>query len=132
MTTQTFRTDARAPYGVYLSTRPLDVRFVGADGETLEGRPGVGYRRLPTALVVAAGPLFGALFVVAFPVLVAIGLLAALRARVADHPAWLAAPRFQPGAVRLQRDTGDADEALELAALRREVDTRRGAEAHAA
>ncbi len=56
--------------GVYLSLKPLDISFVGTDGEVLEGPPGASYVRIPTILALLASPALGGLFVVLFPVLV--------------------------------------------------------------
>jgi len=132
-TPHTWQATDSAPYGVYVSTRPLDLRFVGADGEPLDGRKGATYRRLPTALVIATSPLFGALFVLAFPLIVAVAMVAVLWARLARHAStghtWLVHSRYQPTAAYLNPGrTDDDSEDQELDELRREIDTRRSPE----
>ncbi len=67
---RTYRHGETARYGLYLSAWPPDVRFVSADGETLEGVDRASYMRLPTLLVVLLGPVIGGLFVLLFPLVV--------------------------------------------------------------
>lgn len=123
-----------ANYGLYVSTSPLDVRFVGADGEPLAGLEGATYRRVPTLLALLLAPLLGAAFVMAFPMLVLVSVAAALasqlvRARETRH-AWLAGPRWEPATSYLSRGTQSpaVDELPELRDLRAEVDARRAGE----
>ena len=67
---KTYRTGENAGYGLYMATNKLDVRFVGSDGETIEGKEGARYVRLPTLLMVLFSPVLGGIFVMTFPVLV--------------------------------------------------------------
>jgi hypothetical protein len=60
--------DESVGYGLYFSG--LDFRFVGSDGEKLEGRPGKTYRKLPMFFTIAMSPILGGVFVMAFPVIV--------------------------------------------------------------
>ncbi|MCC6747940.1 MAG: hypothetical protein IT371_09800 [Deltaproteobacteria bacterium] len=113
------------PQGVYLSLRPLDVQHVGADGESLEGPAGARYRRLPTLLLAALSPLFGAVFVMAFPFVVfgaiawvAVRKVTSLVRHEAREHAYLVRPGFQPQASYLDHPdkeptTGATDEELE-------------------
>ena len=126
-----------APYGLYISTRPFDVRFVGADGESLDGLPGAAYRRVPTLLAVLLAPLLGGAFVIAFPILVIVAAIVGLarvmfgRARkAAGDNAWIASPRWEPSTSYLTKGQkkGDAEEPAELADLRDEVDQKRANE----
>lgn len=131
---KTYKTTQAAPYGLYMSAHPIDVRVVGATGEALEGLPDATYRRIPTPLALSLSPLLGAGFVIAFPVLilaaVATGvlqlLLRPLHEVLTDH-AWLASPRWQPAASYLAK--GDKPKAKrepeELAELRKAVDEQR-------
>ena len=138
----TYRNGTQAPYGLYLSTRPLDVRFVGADGESLEGREGAEYKRLPGLLLLVAGPVLGGAFVIAFPAVifaaVAIGIYE-LSARALRSFAHGSAPavrfRWQPAAAYLSNDARsedsqaeEPDEDEELKALEDEVEAARNAE----
>ena len=138
----TYRFDQCVRYGVYMSLRPLSARFVSADGASLEGAQGATYRRLPTILVVALGPLIGGAFVLAFPLIVAGALLLALgrltmRAlrHSADRSAHLAKVRWEPATAYLHSgETGsdgvpDDDPQQEaLDDLEHEVAERRAAE----
>lgn len=67
---KSYNANETAEYGIYYSLRNLDVRFVGADGEMLEGKAGVTYNRLPMALALAAGAVLGGAFVMAFPLII--------------------------------------------------------------
>jgi hypothetical protein len=67
---KTYENGQSAPYGTYATAFPPDIRFVGADGETLDALPSAKYVRLPTPLVFAITPIVGGVFVLAFPVMV--------------------------------------------------------------
>ena len=67
---KTYQTGEKVGYGVYLSFRSLDLRFVGADDESLEGRSGREYVRIPSVLLIALAPVIGGVFVMAFPMMV--------------------------------------------------------------
>lgn len=132
-----FQSTQPAPYGLYISTRPLDVRFVGADGESLDGLPGAAYSRVPTLLAVLLAPVLGGAFVIAFPILVivaaVVGLLrvtfGGLRKAAGDN-AWLASSRWEPSTSYLSKNEKKegADVPPELADLASEVDDKRAEE----
>lgn len=82
----TYRDGQSAPYGLFVSFRPLDTRFVGAAGEELEGIPGAHYKRLPNMVAVAMAPVLGGLFVVLFPLVVLLVSAAGLWRLAADEP----------------------------------------------
>jgi len=137
---KTYETNKPAPYGVYFSMKPIDVRFVGAEGETLEG-PARSYKRLSMIAVALLGPVLGGVFVFAFPALVLLGVLytvikgAVAKVRTsADEAAQVASLRWAPGASYLNKihdpNAGDAGapRADELDGLRAEVDARRSTE----
>ena len=97
-----------APYGLYVSFSPADVRFVGSEGETLEGRSPL-YRKLPTALVILCGPVLGGAFVLAFPLVIIVAIasimthLVAKRFRkAAEKRVYLIENAWQPQAAFLQ------------------------------
>jgi len=90
-------------YGIYCSPRSLDVRFVGADGEALAGKPGAQYIRLPMILALAVGAVLGGAFVMAFPLIVlaatVYGVSRAVANRVGrafEKRAYLAMLRWEP------------------------------------
>lgn len=64
-----FDSGDQVPYGLYAAPL-MDVRFVGADWEILDGKPGKKYVRLPISLMIAASPILGGVFVLAFPLIV--------------------------------------------------------------
>lgn len=139
---KTYQTTKPAPYGVYASLSPLDMRFVGADGESLEGKAQADYFRVPTGLMLVLAPVAGAVFVVAFPALVlgmtvaAVGNYAAKQvSNVANDSVHFTVARWQPTAAFL-RHPGKAPKATEevkpadahqgdLVHLEREVQERR-------
>ncbi len=89
---------SKAPYGLYLSTKPLDIRLVNGEGEHLEGLQDASYMRLPMWMVVLFGPVFGGAFVLMFPLLVLASPIAALmgRLKTADDHAYVVRGGFQP------------------------------------
>lgn len=126
-----FETGQRAPYGIYVAPRAMDIRLVGADGEVLEGRRGASYVHLPTWMVVALGPALGGVFVMAFPLLViagAITMLGAVVARkVTGRHAYVARGGWAPAAAFFKGDGTEgakAEAAPELAQLEAEVAAR--------
>jgi hypothetical protein len=136
---KSYRDQESVPYGLYLSTQPLDVRFVGADGELLQGRPEASYSRLPILAVLVAGPVLGGAFVLAFPIVILVTLTAAFGQLAAR---WLRGlfheqvpvvrARWAPAAAYLndtEAATGDpeaeADEDSELEDLEAEVEAAR-------
>ncbi len=75
---KTYQTAELAPYGLYLSFKPFDLSFVGAEGEALEGQPQAKYSRIPTPMLIVLSPVIGGVFVIAFPILVLVAIAAAL------------------------------------------------------
>lgn len=107
---KTYRSNETVNPGVYLSTWPVDVRHVSAEGETLAGVPGAEYRRVPGALLLALSPVLGGVFVMAFPVMVMVGVVVGLTTLViravrsaAEENAWLARVGWAPAAAYLNR-----------------------------
>ncbi|MGM0574267.1 MAG: hypothetical protein ACQEXJ_00850 [Myxococcota bacterium] len=95
-----YQTGQSAEYGLYVTALPPDLRFVGADGEALDGRPGATYARLPMWSVVVLGPVAGGVFVLAFPLLVigalVYGLALGAHKVVSERFAYVARMRWQP------------------------------------
>ena len=125
-----------APYGLYISPRNFDIRFVGADGEPLEGKDGATYRRIPTWLVVVFGPALGGIFVLAFPLLVIAAIVGTLGAAafkaLSRRHGYVARGGWQPAAAYFDkkqeaRAEGDAP-AAELDDLQAEVTPKADAE----
>jgi hypothetical protein len=75
---ETVHSGDKVKAGVYVAVRALDVQHVGAEGETLQGKAGATYRRVPTTLLLLGGPVLGGLFVLLFPAVVAVAILIAL------------------------------------------------------
>ena len=67
---KTYKSGSQVGYGLYVAPGALDVRFVGAEGETLEGKADAKYFRLPALLMILASPVIGGVFVLAFPLIV--------------------------------------------------------------
>jgi len=92
-----------APYGLYISARHMDVRFVGADGENLEGKHDVAYRRVPTWLAVLLATALGGAFVLAFPLIVLGAIFGTLGGaivkRVSRRHGYVARGGWQPAAA---------------------------------
>ena len=120
-----YETGSEAPYGLYVTARPPDIRFVGAEGESLEGHEGAKYMHLPMWTVVALGPVMGGFFLVSFPLLVIGALLVALSRAIAgkfaNQHAWVARGGYQPVAAYFKGDeegtasaeAGEGDTGLE-------------------
>ncbi len=105
MTTHAGGTEART--GTYLSLR-AGFTSLGKEGGTLPGSAEVRWLRVPTALALAASPILGALFIVAFPVIgvgaVACGLARRLGAGArtgAEKLGDVLAPQWTPGEAHL-------------------------------
>ncbi len=103
MTATRYDANSEARYGLYVSLRPLDMRFVGSTGEAIDGIEGARYVRLPTWLLMVLGPALGAAFVLAFPVFIAVAMLVAgvhalARTKVAHDHAYVARGTFEPAA----------------------------------
>jgi hypothetical protein len=110
---KTSKNGDQVTFGVYASMKPVDIRFVGADGETLEGKAGALYRRIPTLAMVALAPVFGGVFVMAFPALVVmlaiVGLARFAGRQLVGDTAHLAVMRWEPTTAYLKQ-TGDSTE----------------------
>lgn len=103
-----------APYGLYISPRRLDVRFVGADDETLDGREGAVYRRVPSWLAVLLAPALGGVFVLAFPIIVVAAIVGALGGalfkNVGHRHGYVARSGWQPAASYFDKTATPRDE----------------------
>lgn len=129
-----------APYGLYISPRHFDIRFVGADGEPLEGKAGVEYRRIPTWLIVVLAPALGGMFVLAFPLLVLGAIIGTLGSAVVKatgrRHGYVARNSWQPAAAYFDKKQGPRAEgealAPELDDLEAEVTPKADAEKHEA
>ena len=124
-----------AKYGFYVSASPVDARFVGADGEPLEGRTGARYTRVPTWLFLLLSPVIGGAFVLAFPLLVVGALLYAIWATFAAKVlgrAHLARSSWQPAMAHFKTpegaDSAEDSPSAELQDLQEEVQAMRAEE----
>ena len=134
----------RVSYGVYGSVWPPDLCLVSADGEALEGKLDTTYWRLPLLLVVAAGPVLGGLFILAFLVIVIAAVVTAVGEHIYRRVGALREPQshllrlhWEPVTSYLQRSADDKHEAEggggaepgdELADIAGEVRARRARE----
>ena len=111
---RTYRANESCQYGLYFSLRGLDMRFVGGDGESLMGKRGVTYYRLPNTLLVLASPLIGGLFVLSFPLII-LGMTSVLATYALAKMVWsFAAPkayltslRWEPTLAYLAKPKGE-------------------------
>ena len=134
---KTFNTGDKVKYGLYIAPQAFDMRFVGADTETLEGKRGAQYYRLPGLLVIAAAPVLGGLFAMSFPIIVIAMVIGALIKAITSgvtnavrERSHLVNMQWQPTAAYLNkrdRDSKDKDTktSSELSDLNREVQNRR-------
>lgn len=67
-----------APWGVYVALNHMAVAHVTATGERLGGEVGTRFLRVPTWLLVVGSPLVGGAYVLFFPVILAVALVAAV------------------------------------------------------
>jgi len=118
-------------YGVYSSFWPPEMHFVGADGEALEGKSGVTYRRVPLPLVIMAGPAIGGLFVMAFPLVIfaaiaySIFRLVAQKVKAgANERAFLARANWQPQASYLKKPTEPTEDEVAIESELLDLDER--------
>lgn len=134
---KTYRAGEQVSYGVYVSTKPVNMHYMSAD-EELPGTDETTYRRLPTLLVAAASPAIGGIFVMTFPLIILAGVAVALGKftkqtvqRMATNKAHLVQMNWQPTAAYLDGDGKEQtpsaeavkDESVET--LKAEVDSRR-------
>ncbi len=123
-----YENNSQAPYGMYLSTRPFDVRLVNGHSERLEGLEGASYRRLSMWLVVALGPILGGAFVLLFPLIVLASPVAALLHRsqsaVVEEHAYVARGGFQPAMSYFKGEQGADEQDPQVADLADEVQAR--------
>ena len=134
---QHFTNGSPAPYGLYLSTKPFDIRLVNGEGERILGLDGASYMRLPMWMVMAFGPAFGGAFVLLFPLIVLASPVAALlgRMKTADAPVMVARGGFEPamsyfkGEGEAAKDGASADP--EVADLQGEVEALKDGEGDA-
>jgi hypothetical protein len=125
--------------GYYLNSRRFSFSHVAVDGEALRGTAGDRWVRVPAPLLLAAAPIIGGLFVVAFPIVgvatLAVGIARKLAGGVKEGAADLAAnlvPGPLPGEAHLTGKPGEAkdgtpakaDPALEN--LEKEIGEKRG------
>jgi hypothetical protein len=134
---KTYTSQDTASYGVYISAVPPDVCFVGNEGETLEGRQNARYVHVPTPLVLVLSPLFGAAFVLLFPLFILVGVGMAVSAFVSDkvegfasEHAYLVRVGWEPATAYLNKKNtkaaeGTVEKDAELQKLAAEVETRR-------
>jgi hypothetical protein len=94
-----FHNEQNAPSGIYVSPSHLDVRLVDRGDERLHGKDDATYYRVPFSLLIVAGPILGAIFAMAFPVVVFYALVSGIVER-------LASPR------KLLPDTCDAGQSV--------------------
>jgi len=106
MTTYVGGTQVKSGY--YMDVAKMSFAKVEKDGGALPGGPEARWKRVPVALVVAAAPVLGGLFVVAFPFIgfgvaaYAIGRKLTSRARAgAKEIAATVAPTWAPGEAHL-------------------------------
>ena len=133
MTTMTSGTPVKSGY--YWNSKRLAITHVPNDGELLRGRPEDRWVRMPTAAVLAAAPVLGGLFVVAFPFFgaytMACAIGRAIGGRVRESATELAAsltPGALPGEAHLTGKPGEGGEpakSAELERLEKEVVERR-------
>ncbi|HAR42188.1 MAG TPA: hypothetical protein DCS07_06095 [Bdellovibrionales bacterium] len=135
---KTYKSGTQVQYGIYISPKALDFRFVGADNETLEGKSGAQYYRLPTLIAILSAPALGGLFVMTFPVIVvimvALAIVKAITSAVSSlvqERAHLVNMQWQPSAAYLnkKRRAGKSESAqknsAELQKLEKEVADRK-------
>ena len=125
--------------GTYLNTKRFALTQVSNDGDALPGAAGEEWVRVPTAVAIAAAPILGGLFVVAFPFVglatVAAGVARKLAGGVKDGAADLAANLSAgpvPGEAHLTGKPGEAGQPVagepsdpSLAALGKDIEAKR-------
>lgn len=93
---RTYEAGELVKWGVYLAYSRPAIAHVTATGERLEGQAGTRYIRLPSLLVVLFSPLLGLLYIMLFPIILAVALatvllqlvLRVLTGKKATGPAW--------------------------------------------
>lgn len=74
--TRTYRTGETVPWGIYIGVSRPAVAYVGQSGTALRHIANVRFVRLPTLLVVLGCPVLGLLYVLLFPALMTLALMA--------------------------------------------------------
>lgn len=119
--------------GFYFRLYPPDLQNV--EGQTLSNPEQ--YRRVPTLLMLAIAPVFGGLFVLLFPLLVTLTVVATLTMfavkKLRNVPTTIAkyfqATSYQPAASYLTNKSEPGEVPPELKDLEQEVNARRAEEA---
>ena len=136
---KTYRAGQKVEYGIYVAPKALDARFVGADGETLNGKAGAEYTHLPSILLVLAAPVMGGVFVLAFPLIIIfsiIGVVGTMMTKAVksafESRVHLTQMRWEPAAAYLNKsnrskkaDGKEQKEAKDLDDLKKEVNQKR-------
>ncbi len=109
--------------GYYLDAKGLKFTRIERDGDALPGGPGARWTRVPVAVVLAAAPVLGGLFVVAFPIIgvaaLGLGIARKLSGGVKDRASELAAtlaPGPLAGEAHLTGKPGEEKKDAEKAA----------------
>jgi hypothetical protein len=124
--------------GYYWNLKKWDATFVETPAGELPGNPGEVYRRIPTALMLLAAPIMGALFVIFLP-FIGIALLLQHIGRAAMQaagegfervlrtlsPAWRPGMAFLAGKAGRTRAGETPKSNPELEALEKEIEERR-------
>ena len=117
---KTYQAGKQVEYGIYISPKSIDCRFVGADNETLEGKPNATYYRLPTIVAIAAAPILGGIFVMTFPLLIIMMFAYAVCKPLIDAGKYLAKEseflgsfQWQPTAAYLNKKPQDGENKTE-------------------
>jgi len=76
--------ESQAPAGIYVSLGGFDVRLVETGENQLKGKLDAVYYRVPFAALIVVGPVLGACFAMAFPVVVFYALASGLAQRLAS------------------------------------------------
>lgn len=133
----TFVGGTQVKSGYYMDASSFSFTNVEKDGGSLPGGPETRWKRVPVVLVVAAAPVLGGLFVVAFPLIgfgvaaYAIGRKLTHRARAgAKEIAATVAPGWAPGEAHLtgerpKEGSGEAPADERMENLEKEIDAKR-------
>lgn len=67
---KTYTSGSKAPAGIYLAPRDLDLRILTENEQELAGKAGAEYKQVPLYLIVLFAPLIGAIFALGFPAVI--------------------------------------------------------------